>query len=472
MGYKAKKSENKFGKQEFNSYICSMLKTYKYRLYPTIEQQKELSKIFGCCRLVYNLALETKLSVYEWYKVNLNKYDLTMQLPDLKDGFEWLNKVPSQAYQMQIRNLFEAFDKFWIKHEQNKTKSLDQKYRKKYVRKYNSGELKVLCLEHEKGYPKFKSKYDKQSFQLPQSVKVNLIKGHLILPKFNSPIKAILHRKFVGKIKTVTISKTTTGKYFVSILVDNPKQEIPTKVTIREENAIGIDLNIKELVTSDNERFENPRFLRDYLIRLGILQKRLKKRKQGSKRYNKLKKQIANLHEQIANKREYFAHKTSKQLVNNHDTLIFEDLNIVGMAATCKPVQDENGRYLHNGQSRKSGLNRSINDACWGKLLIFTKYKADWTGKNFEQIGRYEPSSKECNACGEINEELTLKDRTWTCKKCNTLHDRDYNAAKNIKKFFFKHITAGTQDEDVEMLQLTGSAKRQISNDINTETNG
>ena len=156
---------------------------------------------------------------------------------------------------------------------------------------------------------------------------------------------------------------------------------------------------------------------------------------------------IALLYEHIRNQRQDYLHKISKYLVDNYDTVCIEDLNVKGMSTSCKPKQDENGKYLHNGQSAKSGLNKAILDMGWSEFKSMLEYKCEWYGKNLSIIGRFEPSSKTCSKCGTINKDLTLKDREWVCKKCGSIHDRDVNAAKNIKNFGLRNQPSVTQSE-------------------------
>ena len=155
-------------------------------------------------------------------------------------------------------------------------------------------------------------------------------------------------------------------------------------------------------------------------------------------------------HEHIRNQRIDYLHKISRYLIDNYDTICIENLNVKGMSASCKPKQDENGKYLHNGQSTKSGLNKSILDLGWGKFKSMLDYKCDWYGKNLSIIGRFEPSSKTCNCCGHINKDLTLKDREWVCVKCGSIHDRDVNAAKNIKNFGLRNQPSVTQSKSLD----------------------
>ena len=395
-----------------------MLKAYKYRIMPNKAQQMLINKHIGSCRFVYNLALETKQTAYAGNKVNLDCFDLIKQLPDLKKECEWLKEINSQSLQQSITHLDNAFTKFF---------------------------------KGQADFPNFKKKSNRQSFNIPQSITVDDDK--LYIPKFKKGIEIILHRTFKGDIRQATISRTPTGKYFVSILVEN-NIALPNKVDIEINNTIGIDLGLKSfLITSRGEVFNNPRYLNNSLSRLKYVQTKYSKYKGKRTRYK-----LAILHETVANQRLNFLNKISTQLIKNHDTIAIENLNIKGMSTRCKPKQDENGKYLPNGQSPKSGLNKSINDVGWGMFVDMLKYKAEWYGKNIIQIGRFEPSSKTCNVCGTINKELELSDRVWTCDNCNTIHDRDINAAINIKNFALRNYlcTERIQENHSELPTLAG----------------
>lgn len=381
-----------------------MLKAYKYRLMPTKTQTELLNKHIGSCRFVYNLALETKKMAYAGNKVNLSRYDLQAQLPELKKECVWLKEINAQSLQVVLLNLDNAFNYFFK----------------------GQGE-----------FPKFKKKHTKESFNIPQDIVIDFENSKLKINKFREGINIILHRTFKGIIRQATISKTPTGKYFASILVEN-NITIPTKVNIEINSTIGIDLGIKSfLITSEGNIFNNPKYLNNSLSKLKFIQSKYSKHKGQKTKYR-----LALLHETVANQRKDFLHKISSKLISENQTICLEDLNIQGMSAKCKPKQDENGTYLPNGQSAKSGLNKSIQDAGWGIFVEMLKYKAEWYGKNVIQTGRFEPSSKCCNVCGTINKELTLKDREWTCENCNTVHNRDINAAINIKNFALRNYNS------------------------------
>ena len=365
-------------------FVLKMLKAFKYRISPTKAQAELINKHIGSCRFVYNLALETKQTAYVGNKVNLSCFDLVKQLPELKKECEWLKEINSQSLQQSIINLDKAFTTFF---------------------------------KGQNDFPNFKKKTSRQSFNVPANVE--LLDGKLSIPKFKKGIDIILHREIKGTIRQATISKTPTGKYFASILCET-NTPIPSKKAIKEKTTVGIDLGIKSfVVSSDGAEFDNPKHLKNALSKLKYVQ-----RKYSVNKGKRTKKRLAKLHERVANRRMDFLHKTSSDLIKNHDSIAIEDLNIKGMVKNHK-------------------LAGAISDAGWGTFVTMLEYKAEWYGKNILRIGRFEPSSKMCSCCGRINKELTLQDREWTCVGCGTLLKRDVNAAINIKTFALKnHLSA------------------------------
>lgn len=354
-----------------------MLKAFKYRISPTKEQAELINKHIGCVRFVYNNALAFKQSEYAKDKTSHSWYSLVKRLPDLKKENEWLKEVNSQSLQQAIVNMNTAFENFF---------------------------------KGRADFPKFKKKgKSKQSFNIPQSIKIDNDK--LIIPKFKGGIDIVLHRSIKGKIKQATISKTPTGKYFVSILCETNEAEKQLK-PVNEKTTVGLDLGIKSfLVASNGKEYDNPKYLRKVQDKLKYNQRQYSKHK-GTKR----KYKVALLHEKVANQRKDFLHKVSSELINNHDSIALEDLNISGML-------------------KNHCLAGSISDVSWGMFVTMLEYKAKWNGVNILRIGRFEPSSKTCSECGYINKELTLKDREWACPECGSVLDRDLNAAINIKNF-------------------------------------
>lgn len=359
-----------------------MLKAYKFRLYPNKRQAKMIAKHIGCCRFIYNFSLVKKIEAYEKEKKSLSCFDLNKMLPEMKKNFEWLKEVNSQSLQQENNHLDNAFRRFF---------------------------------REKKGFPKFKSKKNMGSFSIPQSCEVNFKSGRISLPKIGE-VKFVLHRTFKGKIKTATVSMTPTNKYFISILIDDGKK-IPKKHKFNFNNTVGIDVGINNFAAlSTGKNIENPKYFKKSIDRLKILQRRAGKKQKGSNNRKKANLKVSLLHEIIANQRNDFLHKFTHKIVSENQAVAIETLNIRGML-------------------KNHCLAQAISDAGWYECFRQLEYKTEWAGKTLLKIGQFEPSSKICNACGAINNALELKDREWTCQKCNTLHDRDVNAAINIKKF-------------------------------------
>jgi putative transposase len=393
-----------------------MIRAYKYRLNPNNYQKELLDKHIGCCRFVYNLALECKQMAYLGSKKNLWAYDLINQLPDLKKELTWLKEVDSQILQQSLFDLDKAFTRFF--------KGISD-------------------------YPKFKSKkQSRQSFRSPHPKNIRIIDDRVWLPKFRSGIKIIQERPIKGTIKSATVSRTSTGKYFISILCETGVP-IPDKSAIQKETSVGVDLGIKHfIVTSDGQEINNPKFLKNSSARLKVLQQKLRNKKNGSTNQKKAFKKIALLHEKVANQRKDFLHKLSTQLIRENQTICCEDLNIKGMVKNHK-------------------LARSISDAGWGMFVDMLKYKAEWSGVNLLQIPTFEASTKVCHVCGVQNHTLTLKDRKWMCAGCGTFHHRDINAARVIQSYCLRKSGQALPGEPVELPTLVGVLKQE--NTINAD---
>ena len=312
--------------------LCIVLKANKYRLYPSDWQKELLDKHFGSVRFVFNLALETKTWAYSAHKTNLSRYDLQVQLKDLKEDCTWLREVNSQSLQAALLNLDMAYANFF-------------KGRGKF--------------------PNFKTRSGKQSFLCPQNITIE--NGCLYIPKFKKGINIVLHREIKGIIKSATLSKTLTGKYFVSILTET-KDVIPAKNIIDTKTTVGIDLGIKTFaVLSDGTEFENQKYLKQSLQRLKILQRRVSRKVKGGSNRKKSVKRLATLHEKITNQRKDFLHKVTDAITKQYDTVCVEDLAVSNMIKNHK-------------------LSQSISDVGWGMFGIFLKYKADWRGNNISYI--------------------------------------------------------------------------------------
>ncbi len=364
-----------------------MNKAYVYRLYPNKEQSILINKTFGCVRFVYNQMLSNRKTVYEQYKddkeaLKLQKYNLPAYY---KKEFEWLKEVDSLALANAQLNLQTAYNNF---------------FRDKSI-----------------GFPKFKSKHhDRKSYTTNnQKGSIRLIDYKTIrLPKLKD-VRIKLHRQLPQDsiIKSATISQSPTGKYYISILVEFEKNIKP--ITPAIETVLGLDYSSKSLyVDSESVSAEYPRFYRKAEIKLKKAQRKLSKRKKGSKNRDKQRLKVARLHEKTANQRKDFLHKLSRQITNAYTAIAIEDLNMKGMA-----------QGLH--------LAKSTTDNGFGMLKTFLAYKLAEQGKQLVTVDKWYPSSKLCHVCNHKNTELTLADRTWTCKSCGTELDRDINAAINIK---------------------------------------
>jgi putative transposase len=372
-----------------------MLRAYKYRIYPTPEQEVLFSKTFGCCRYVYNWALNLKITSYKSDRKTLgNVYLNNLMKSDLKERCEWLKEVNSQSLQSALRNLDTAYTNFFRN-------------------------------THAVGFPKFKSRKNHQSFQCPQHCSVDFTQNVLNIPKAKG-IPTVFHRKFKGVVKTVTVSKTPGGRYYASVLVDTALQ-VCEKTKPSAGSTIGIDLGIKSLaVTSSGLVFDNHKHLKKSLARLAFLQKRLSHKRKGSANREKARIKVARLQERISNQRRDNLHKITHHLTHDNQvrTICMENLNVKGML-------------------RNHHLAQSVSDASMGMFLTLLEYKCEWYGVNLIKIDRFAPSSKTCSHCGYLYKDLKLSERAWTCPICHTQHDRDLNAAINIKAFGLNNPTPG-----------------------------
>ena len=369
-----------------------MLRTIKVRLYPNKTQEQEFNKILGCYRFVYNHMLARKQDAYKADKTNLGLTELSKYFHHelLKDEqYQWLKEQNTKVMQQAIRQMFTAYDKFFKEH---------------------------------KGFPKFKSKRDKQSALFPIgaiSKKNTFDTRKITLTKKLKDIKFrcsdLYHKrlqKYKDNIRSATLSKTKSGCYTLSILVDmNDNELIKFNKTGRD---VGIDLGVKDFViTSDGEVFENKHFFKKDEKRLTKLQRQLSKKRKGSSNFHKQCKRIARVFETITNKKENYIHSVVNYLLRHYDTIYMEDLNTSGMLKNHK-------------------LAKAIQEVGFYKFKMTLSTKALQNDKKVVLIGRYYPSSKTCSQCGYIHKDLKLKERHWQCPNCSTSHDRDYNAALNI----------------------------------------
>ena len=382
-------------------------KTYKFRIYPTAKQEILLAKHFGCTRWVYNYFLNERKEQYQKSKKSSNYYAQAKTLTEIKKNEEnqWLKEVNSQTLQFALRSLDTAFLNFFRGNTQ---------------------------------FPKFKSKKHKNTFTIPQFGTIE--EGRINIPKFKDGIKVKLHREVRGKIGKMTITKTPTGKYYVSIFTEQVIEELP-----KSNKQVGIDLGLKDFaITSDGKKFKNNRYTKKYANKLKKAQQHLSRKQKGSNGFEKQKLKVAKIHEKIANCRLNTLHKVSKKLVSEYDVIVCEDLNVKGMVKNHR-------------------LSKHIADASWGNFITLLQYKCNWYGKELIKVNRFYPSSKVCGECGWINQNLKLSDREWTCSSCGIVHDRDVNASKNILNEGLKNISAGTVDykggEEIRPTLLAHSMK-------------
>ena len=378
--------------------------TYKFRIYPNDEQQQKLAKCFGCQRFVYNYFLNKRNDRYlqnETSNYNKDAADLTK----LKKEIPWLKEALSQSLQRTLRNLDTAFNSFFAK--RNK-------------------------------FPRFKSRRDKQSFCIPQNTEVK--DGRLYIPKFKEGIKIKQHRAVEGEIINSTISKKPCGHYYVCITVERKIEKHK-----RNDKTVGVDLGIKDLaVLSDGTRHKNIKSYRTLETRLARLQRRHSKKKKGSANREKLRKKVARLHEKIANIRSNHLHQITFKIVSENQTICLEDLNVKGM--------------LKNRR-----LAKSVADVSFYEFVRQVVYKSDWYGRTVILIDRWYPSSKTCNHCHFVNQDLTLADRDWDCPRCGRRLDRDLNAAKNIEREGLRLNTVGTTEIEACGENARPSARRRFS---------
>ena len=353
-----------------------MKRAYKYRFYPTEQQAELLAKSFGCCRFVWNNSLRYRTDAYYKDGESISHSALEKRLVSLKQEFEWLQDVSSVIFQQTLRDQQEAFKNFW-----------DKKAK----------------------YPNFKSKHHKQSIRLTKSA-FKYRDGQLFIAKSKQPLDIRWSRDLASKPSSITISKDRAGRYFVSMLCEFEAKAMP--ITAK---TVGIDLGLNHLfITDSGYKVDNPRHTKRYADKLARLQRKLAKKKKGSNNREKARKKVARLHAKIVDCRLDNLHKLSRKLINENQVVCVESLQVKNMIKNPK-------------------LAKHIADASWSEFVRQLEYKAEWAGRTVSKIDRFFPSSKRCSSCGFVHESMPLDIRDWTCPECNTHHDRDINAAKNIK---------------------------------------
>ena len=360
-----------------------MYRAFRYRFYPSPSQEVLLRKTLGCSRFVYNHFLALRIKEWTTNQKLVSFYETSSLLTQLKKEEEtnWLNEVSSVALQQSLQNLQEAYNNFF--------KGLKKKQRV--------------------GFPRFKKKSNRNSVTLTK-VGFSYKNGEIFIAKSRKKLNIRWSRQLPSEdISSITISLTPSGKWFISILVDDLNDyTLPLC-----ERIMGIDLGIETFVTlSTGEKVKMPD-LKPHYEKLKKLQKKHSKKKNGSKNKNKARIKVTRQHEKITNIREDFHHKLSTRLIHENQVVVMEDLNVSGMVKNRK-------------------LARAISQQGWYQFLTFLKYKAIMYGRELIQVDRFYPSSKTCSSCGVIQQSLPLSVREWTCESCGAVHDRDINAAKNL----------------------------------------
>jgi putative transposase len=367
-----------------------MLGAVKVRIYPTLEQQTQLAQAFGCVRWVWNQSLTQMSSTYKETGKGLSAFDMKKQIPVWKTEHEWLKECYSQCLQQSVLNLSRAFINFF------------------------DGRAK---------YPVFKNRHGRQSIQYPANVKL-ISDSEIKFPGKLGVVGARVHREIGGKIKTVTLSRNTDGRYYASLLVDNG-QECPSSSS--EGKAIGIDLGLTDLVvTSDGSKYQNPRHLAKHEKNLKRKQRKLSRKKdKTTNKRRQAKTALARVHSKIKRCREDFLHKLSRKIVNENQVIVVENLAVKNMV-------------------KNHCLAKSIGDVGWGMFCTMLQYKAKGDGKTYLEVDRFFPSTHLCNETLLSIPKMDLSVRVFDCPHCEQRHDRDINASKNIRDEGLRILALGT----------------------------
>jgi putative transposase len=371
-------------------------KAYKFRIYPTLTQEELLAKMFGCSRFVWNLFLKKSQDSYILNKEkteeerignNISYVSNCKELTVIKTQEEtkFLKDASAQSLQATLKHLETAYKRFFAK---------------------------------KAGFPRYKKKHKNQSITIPSDVKIQF--GKLYIPKIRDGIEIVSHREIKGRFISSTVSKSSSGRYYVSYTTEEEIAELP-----KQNNSVGIDLGIKSFaVLSTGKEIKGLKPLKALEKKIKLGARHLSRKQKGSKNREKQKRKLARLHEKVANRRNDFLHKASKKIIDENQVICLESLNVKGMMKNHK-------------------LAKSIADASWGNFVKLLEYKAKWYGREIAKVDRFFPSSKTCFDCGWQNDNLTLKDREWACKECGVVHQRDLNAAKNILKQGLNSLSAG-----------------------------
>lgn len=351
--------------------------SHKYRAYPTDDQAVLLAKTFGCARFVYNSILDWRSKEYTLHGTKIGYAKSTAKLTEMKQNPElaWLYEVSNVALQQALRNQDKAFSNFFAKRGK---------------------------------YPSFKSKHDKQSIRLMSNA-FRIKDGKLFIAKSDEPLAFVMSRPLPAKVSSITVSKDSSGRYFVAFQGEEDKALLPVT-----EKSVGIDLGLTHfIVTSDGEKVAAPKIYRKHEARLARYQRAMSRKQKGSKNRNRAMVKVARLHARIADTRSDFLHKLSTRIIRENQVVAVEDLNVAGL-------------------QKNRCLAKSIADASWSEFVRQLEYKSLWYGRKFVKINRFYPSSQICSACGHRDGKKALTVREWACPECGTAHDRDINAAINI----------------------------------------
>ncbi len=367
-----------------------VLKAVKVRIYPSTEQQSHLAQAFGCVRFVWNQSLATMSQTYKETGKGISAFTMKKQIPVWKTEYEWLKQCYSQCLQSSVLNLSQAFINFF---------------------------------DGRTGYPTFKKRQGRQSMQYPQNVKI-LSNAEIKFPGNLGIVKAKIHRDCAGILRTVTVSRMPDGRYYASLLMDDGSENPASN---EDGKAIGIDLGLLDfVVTSDGSKYQNPRHLKKHERNLKRKQRKLSRKKdKTTNRRRKAKLAVARVHARIARVREDFRHKLSRKIVNENQVIVVENLAVKNMV-------------------KNHCLAKSISDAGWGMFCTMLKYKAETEGKVYLEVGRFFPSSHLCSNTLLSLPKMDLSVREFDCPHCGKRHDRDINAAINIRDEGLRLLTLGT----------------------------
>jgi putative transposase len=354
-------------------------RAYQYRIYPTDEQKRMLARTFGCARFVYNWALRLRSDAYYERQERIYYAQTSALLTELKKQpeYSWLNEVAAVPLQQSLRHLDKAYQNFF---------------------------------EGRAEYPKFKSRHGPQAVTYIGTA-FKWDGKSFTLARMDTPLDIVWSRPLPDGCKptTVTVTKDCSGRYFVSILVEEEIKPLPVV-----NKMVGLDLGLKSMViTSDGEHMGNPHFFRTDEKKLAKAQRRLAKKKKGSKNRAKARLKVAKAHTKIADRRRDYQHKLSTRIIRENQTICIESLQVKNMVKNPK-------------------LAKSISDVGWSEFVRQLTYKAEWYGRALVKIDKWYPSSKRCHCCGHVLDSLTLDERFWMCPQCKAFHDRDINAAKNV----------------------------------------